>query len=54
MRTDDGEHYEWHGATKGSAARMCTVAASSPCRFRRTSIHTVPPSFSEDPDILRD
>ena len=33
---------------------MCTVAAFSQCIFRRTAIHSVPPSFSEDPDILRD
>ena len=33
---------------------MCTVAASSQSNFRRTAIHSVPLSFSEDPDILRD
>ena len=33
---------------------MCTVAASSQCTFRRREVHSVPPSFSEDPDILSD
>ena len=33
---------------------MCTVAASPQCVFRRKAIHSVPLSFSEDPDILRD
>ena len=32
---------------------MCIVAASSQCIYRRTAIHSVPPSSSEDPDILR-
>ena len=33
---------------------MCTVAVSSQGIFRLTAIRSVPPSFREDPDILRD
>ena len=33
---------------------MRTVVASLKCIYRRTAIHSVPPSFSEDPNILRD
>ena len=33
---------------------MCAVPASSQRNFRRTAIHSVPPSFSEGPDILGD
>ena len=32
---------------------MCTIAASLQCIFRRTAIHYVRLSFSEDADILR-
>ena len=44
MRTDDGEHFEWHDVT----------VASSQCMFRRTAVHSVPLRFREYPVITRD
>ena len=54
MRTDDGEQSQWFDVHPGTAARMCILAPSFQCAFRRC--HTCRPliRFSEDLDILRD
>ena len=53
VRTDDGKHYEWHDITQG-LRQGCVQSPLFHNTFRRTTIHSVPPSFSVGPDILRD